>query len=315
MKNWEPPVGYTEKKYNYVYKLTFKYDNRYYYYGVHSTNINPEEDDYYGSGANVKKLKSLYGKDCFNKEILEFFGTRKEALLAEDSLVPITILSDKFCLNRIQGGGTFDTTGIVMDEDFRKNVSERFLGKPRSPEAIAKMIEARRRRGTDKHSKEAREKMSKNKKNLIPVVKGESYIWINKEELDQYLSQGWQHGFTKCRNQKVAESKMGDKNPMFGKHWTEEAKAKMIKTKIENGTNFHSEEVKKILAEKNREKAKNPEFRKKLSESIKGKNTWSKGRRRIHKNGVTKSVVQEEVQKYLKNGWQLGQGYKVSNGR
>ena len=32
MKNWAPPKGYVEKKYNYTYKLTFKNDRRYYGY-------------------------------------------------------------------------------------------------------------------------------------------------------------------------------------------------------------------------------------------------------------------------------------------
>lgn len=110
MKNWEPPEGYIEKKYNYTYKLIFKYDERYYYYGVHSTNKDPEKDGYYGSGTNVKEYKKIYGNDCFKKIILEFYETKKESLLAEDALVPVDLLNDEFCLNKIQGGGSFDTT-------------------------------------------------------------------------------------------------------------------------------------------------------------------------------------------------------------
>lgn len=82
MKNWTPPKGYVEKKYNYTYKLTFKNDKRYYYYGVHCTNIEPQYDNYYGSGSNVKEYHKIYGKDCFHKEILEFFPTKKRGIIS-----------------------------------------------------------------------------------------------------------------------------------------------------------------------------------------------------------------------------------------
>ena len=315
MKNWEPPKGYEEKKYNYTYKLTFKNDRRYYYYGVHCSNIAPEFDDYSGSGTNIKNLKKQFGKDCFEREILEFFNTKKEALLAEDKLVPVELLSDEFCLNKIQGGGSFDTTGMKMSEEFKKNTSERFKGRKRSKESIEKMIATRRKRGTDKPSEETRKKLSEQKKGKIPVNKNGTLKKIDKSELENYILSGWTRGMTEERNEKISKSKLGNKNPMFGKHWDEETKQKMLETKYKNGTNFHSEKTKQILAEKNRDRAKDPEFRKKLSESAKGKNTWSKGRKRIHKDGITKSVLPEELNRYLSDGWELGHGYKTKGGK
>lgn len=309
MKNWEPPQGYIEKKFNYTYKLTFKNDERYYYYGVHSTNLNPENDGYYGSGGNVRKYKALYGKDCFKKEILEYFPTRKEALLAEDKLVPLEVLEDEFCLNIIQGGGLLDTTGMKMSNEIEEAIRNRFLGKKRKKESIEKMVETRRRRGTDRHSEETKRKIGEKRRGKICVVKNEVVRVISKEELEKYQEDGWERGLSKERNKKVASTKMGEKNPMYGKHWSEESKRKMLETKYKNGTNFHSEHTKQILAEKNRKKAQDPEFRKKLSEAAKGKNAWSKGRKRINKDGVTKAVLPEEVEKYIKEGWQLGHGY------
>lgn len=311
MKNWEPPKGYIEKKYNYTYKLTFKKDKRYYYYGVHCTNIEPAFDNYYGSGTRIKKMRKQFGKDCFDKEILEFFPTKKEALLAEDKLVPVDILKDEFCLNKIQGGGTFDTTGMKMSQDFCNSVSNRFKGKKRTQESIQKMIKTRRERGTDKPTEETKKKLSEIRKSKKIVNKDGVSKVIPKEELSEYEKNGWKRGTTKERNLKISISKMGEKNPMFGKHWGKESKEKMLQTKYQNGTNFHSEKTKAILAEKNREKAKNPEFRKKLSESTKGKNNWSKGRKRINKDGVTKAVLPEELEKYINDGWQLGHGYKI----
>ena len=85
----------------------------------------------------------------------------------------------------------------------------------------------------------------------------------------------------------------------------------MVATKYERGTNFHSEETREKLAKINQEHAKDPVFRKKLSEACKGVNTWSKGRKRINKDGVTKAVKEEELETYLNNGWKLGHGYKT----
>ena len=306
MKNWETPKGYIEKKYNYTYKLTFKNDPRYYYYGVHCTNHNPEYDNYFGSGTNVKKYKEIYGKDCFDKEILEFFATKKDALLAEDKLVPISLLSDEFCLNKIKGGGTFDTTGMIMSEEYRKKISKRIKGTKRTKESIEKMIKTRQTRGTDKHTEETKRKLSEDKKNRKHIYKDNISKCVKKEELEKYLSMGWKLGCNPERNKKVSLSKMGEKNPMYNKKKSQETIKKMNETKIKNGTNKHSEETKKKLTELNQKRAKDIEFRKRLSESTKGINTWSKGRVFINKNGIMKTCKPEDLENYLQNGWNKG---------
>lgn len=310
MKKWKAPKGYIEKKYNYTYKLIFKYDRRYYYYGTHSSNIEPKYDNYSGSGTLVKQMKKQYGKDCFERKDLEFFSTKEEALISESNLVTEDVIKDTFCLNRIVGGGTFDTTGIVMSDEFRKMTSERFKGKKRTEESIRKMIETRRKRGTDKHSEETKKKLSEIKTGLIPISKNGELKWITKDDFEQFEKNGWRHGYPENRNEKIAESKLGKKNPMFGKKWDEESKKKMVETKYKNGTNFHSEETKEKLARINREHAKDPEFRKKLSEACVGVNNWSKGRKRIYKGEERKMVKEEELDKYLKDGWKQGLGYK-----
>lgn len=306
MKDWTTPIGYKEKKYNYTYKLTFKNDKRYYYYGVHCTNITPEYDNYYGSGSNIKLYKKLYGNDCFEKEILEFFPTKKEALLAEDKLVPVELLKDEFCLNKIQGGGTFDTTGMKMSAEHKKNISKRFKGKKRTKESIEKMIETRRLRGTDKHTEETKEKISKAKRKLISIYKDNISKWVTKEELNNYTTKGWKLGYTDERNKKISIAKMGDKNPNYGKTPSQEIINKMLDTKRKNNTLQHSKETKQKLADLNRKKANDPEFRKRLSEACKGVNTWSKGRIFINKDNVLKTCKPEELDSFIKNGWKKG---------
>lgn len=306
MSKWIKPENYVEKKYNYTYKLTLKSDPRYYYYGVHSSNIEPEFDDYEGSGTNIKNLIKENGHGIFEREILEFFETREEALISEENLVTEEMVSDPFCLNRIKGGGTLDTSGIKYSEEFRKNIRKRFLGTKRKPESIEKMIRTRRARGTDKHTEETKEKLRKINRGRIPITLNGICKYTKEDDLEKFINSGWTTGFTEERNQKVAQLKIGEKNPMYGKHWSEEQKNKMVKTKMERGTNFHSAETREKLAKLNREHANDPEFRKKLSLGMKGKNTWSKGRKFIHKDGAMKSVTPNEIQKYIDDGWEIG---------
>lgn len=307
MKNWNPPKGYIEKKYNYTYKLTLKKDERYYYYGVHCTNTQPEYDNYFGSGTNVKNLRKQYGNDCFNKTILAFYPTKKEALLAEDELVPIELLNDEFCLNKIQGGGTFDTTGMKMTEEQKMEMSKKRKGVKRTQSSIEKMIETRRKRGTDKHNSETIEKLSKINKNKIPIYKNDEMKRIPSDELDTYINDGWTRGYPQSRNSKVSKAKIGKNNPMYGVKITNERRTKMLETKLKNGTNKHSKETIEKLTELNRLHAQDQEFRKKISNGLKGKNVWSKGRKFIHNDeGVMKNVRPDELDWYLNNGWKMG---------
>lgn len=310
MSKWIKPEGYVEKKYNYTYKSTLKSDPRYYYYGVHSSNIEPKFDDYEGSGTNIKKLIKEKGHGIFEREILDFYNTREESLEAEEALVTEEVILDPFCLNKIKGGGTLDTSGIRYDEEIRKKMGKHVLGTKRKQESIEKMIRTRRTRGTDKHTEETKKKLSELKKGEIPIKKDNIEKRIKREELNDYLSSGWETGHTETRNKKISLSKIGEKNPMFGKHWTNEQKQKMVETKIARGTNFHSKETREKLAELNRKHAKDPEFLKKISDGLKGKNTWSKGRKFINKNGVIKSVLPEDIQSYLDNGWAIGRKKK-----
>ena len=101
----------------------------------------------------------------------------------------------------------------------------------------------------------------------------------------------------------------------FDKPFTDETIAigsgmEMIETKIARGTNFHSKETREKLANLNREKAKDPEFRKKLSMAGRGRPSKTRGNKFINKNGIEKSVKPEELQAFLNKGWTLGRNKK-----
>ena len=89
-------------KYHYLYKITNHITGEY-YYGVHSTN--DLNDNYFGSGSQLRNNIKVYGKQNFSKEILEYFPDRKLLMLCESKIVNKQLLKDKKCLNVIIGGG------------------------------------------------------------------------------------------------------------------------------------------------------------------------------------------------------------------
>lgn len=98
-------------KYNIFYQ-TQNFINGKYYYGVHSTNnLN---DNYLGSGKNIKNSIKKYGRENFYREILCFFPDRKSAFEYEEKFLNEQILSDPQCYNISKGGNKGgDTSGLV----------------------------------------------------------------------------------------------------------------------------------------------------------------------------------------------------------
>lgn len=89
------------KKY-YVYKTTNLINNKF-YIGVHSTN--KKHDYYLGSGKHLKISIKKYGKNNFNKEIIEYFNNYEDALNKEKEIVTEDFIKRKDTYNIICGGG------------------------------------------------------------------------------------------------------------------------------------------------------------------------------------------------------------------
>lgn len=195
-----------EKKFNYVYKLTFKQDERYFYIGKRSTD-NENDTEYNGSGKLVKKYQKIYGKYCFNKEILSYWKTAEEALIEEARLVTKELVENEFCLNRIIGGGSFDTLGCKWgkrtDEQNKRN-SESHKGKKQSKETKLKRSESIKRKWKEEEYKNAQKngrkgKYEKHLNNLkenrigkICIIKDGKWKYIKKEDFDDYKKYGWE---------------------------------------------------------------------------------------------------------------------------
>lgn len=226
-----------EKKYNYVYKLTLKNDERYFYIGKRSTN-NEDDSSYLGSGHGLREYKEKYGKDCFNKEILSYWDTAEEALEEEAKIVTKDLIKDKFCLNRIEGGGCFDFTGCIRGKSspsaVRKN-SESHKGLKQTKETRQKRSEKIREKWKDPQYREAQKtgragkyddhlkKLSQEREGKLCIIKNGKWKYINKDEFDTYKNDGWERRgiqdkisideISKLRNNGLSYSKIGE---MYG---------------------------------------------------------------------------------------------------
>jgi hypothetical protein len=73
-----------DKKYHYLY-LIIDHKNKKLYIGIHSTyDLN---DNYMGSGKELKKAKEKHGLERFEKVILSFHNTRKKLELIEHDII------------------------------------------------------------------------------------------------------------------------------------------------------------------------------------------------------------------------------------
>lgn len=90
----------------YLYRITNSVNGKI-YVGVHKTKH--LDDGYMGSGKIIKQAIEKHGKEKFNKEILEFFQTYRDALAKEREIVTEEFLNrpDTYNLRR-GGGGGFD---------------------------------------------------------------------------------------------------------------------------------------------------------------------------------------------------------------
>ena len=204
-----------EKKYHYLYKTT-NLKNGKFYVGIHSTdNL---EDGYLGSGKYLWNSIYKYGKEHFEREILELFETREKLFEREKNLVNEDFIKDPMCMNlRIGGEG-----GLAVNNDgwlnARKKLDELRNNKT-WVEFYSKQISESRiksyKNGTNvftplnwtglKHKEETIKKMQKSKIGHGIGEKNSQFgtCWISKEsinkkikieELSLYLSSGWIKG-------------------------------------------------------------------------------------------------------------------------
>jgi len=139
--------------YHYLYKTTCKITGKF-YVGMHSTsNLN---DGYIGSGKLLWYSIKKHGKENHEKEILEFFSSRKDLGKREKEIVNEDFLNDPFCMN-IQPGGEFRSIGFRHSEETKKKMSKIQKTIQNDPTIKAKKIKALTGK---KRTLEQRKKMS-----------------------------------------------------------------------------------------------------------------------------------------------------------
>jgi len=101
-----------------IYKTT-NLLNKYIYIGCHIT-TNPN-DNYLGSGTNLKKDIKLFGKENFIKEILFNYDNKDDMVSKEKELVNHEFINRKDTYNIITGGA-FITNNCVVVKDKYNNI-------------------------------------------------------------------------------------------------------------------------------------------------------------------------------------------------
>ena len=255
------------KKYNYTYITTNLITGKQ-YVGDHSTdNIN---DEYLGSGEIIKKSIKKYGKEKFEKEILESFETKQEAFNAQEKyIIEYNTLNPNGYNISPKGGhnvkGCISTEtkkkigdgnrGKIISNETRNKISEKMLGKNNpmyrykySDEQLVNFSRINKEKNNPMWGK----KLSDEHKNMISIHQTGR---IKSEDEKLKISLGNKEKFRSDDLKKQISLKLK------GTKKSEETKQKMRKPK----TAFHRRKI----SESNKGKKLSSETKKKISDSLK----------------------------------------------
>lgn len=240
-----------ELKYNYFYKVTNRVNGKV-YFGIHSSDTEPQKDSYLGSGAAICRAVKKYGKENFIREEIEFFPTRHQLSLFESLWVTSIFVQQGDNYNLKPGGDPEVYQGGHPNPEIGHKISKAKKGKKRSDEVretLRKAISGKYRgyhpdsgkcvlvdakewpeyekqgyiRGAKSWSPELREKLETSRKGMRWIRRGNEYTKVPELKLQEYLKQGWELG----RRTGLGVGRIG---PMKGKHHSEESKQKKRET-------------------------------------------------------------------------------------
>ncbi len=198
--------------YYFIYKTTNKINGKY-YIGMHKTdNL---EDGYLGSGIHFKRALEKYGKENFEREILEYCNSDEEMHLAEAKFVTEDVVNDKNSYNlKLGGNGGWDyVNSCYLNEEFYKSWYDK-VAKAKNTESWKQNMsnslkKTWKKRGggvfTGKHHKEStKKKISEANSKAQKGTRNSQYgtcwvsntlikksIRIKKEFLYDYIAEGW----------------------------------------------------------------------------------------------------------------------------
>ena len=215
-----------EKKFNFVY-ITTNLINKKQYIGEHSTN-NIEKDKYLGSGklTLIPAIKK-YGKENFDRKILEFFSTKKEAFDAQEKYIKKynTLAPNGYNINLTGGlqcsSGWSDEQrknqskklkGKHLSEEHKKHISEGNIGRKFSKDSKDKISNSHKGK---KLSKETKDKISNSHKGKCTWMKGKHHTDEAKQK-NRISKLGIKLSEEHKKN--IGKAIKGEKNGMYGKY-------------------------------------------------------------------------------------------------
>jgi hypothetical protein len=258
-----------EKKFHYVY-LTTNLINEHQYVGDRSCNCEPEKDKYLGSGIYYKDAEKLYGKQNFQKQILEIFETRKEAFDAQEKYIIQynTLVPNGYNISP-RGGHMVKNSVSVETLEKIKNTKKNREYKKRIPwnkgltkETDNRIYDASIKQKNKYVSDKTRKKQSESKRGLTSTFKGKHHSKESKNKLS-ISHKG------KKQSKETLEKKS---KKLKGLKRSEETKQKMKKPK--------SEEHRKNMSKSKLGIIFSEEHCKNISKSHLGQIPWNKGKKK-----------------------------------
>ena len=185
-------------KYHYLYKVVLKKNNKI-YYGIHSTNnlkdryfafgtylaSNREKSNWVKSnhGKNMKNSRlynamQKYGPEGFEREIIEMFNSREDALKREEEIVTEEFINSNMSLNNRVGG---------MQGQFSRAVREKISkNNPMHREEVRKKVSKKQK---ERWTETLKENLSKNNpmhdRNSYEKHLGKNSSWFGRKHSDE----------------------------------------------------------------------------------------------------------------------------------
>ena len=336
-----------DDKFHYFYKIVNNINNSF-YYGIHSTKkIN---DGYSGSGTILKLAYQKYGKFNFTKYILTFFDDRKSLLEYEKFIVNNELLKEDKCYNLIEGGKEsynpenikseyilHTTLGLIHINNghksklinpvqineyikngwvvgqLHKSVKDKILIHNSNNEELfiyPEEFQKYEQSGWIRGGKSRNKGQKSFAKNCVWINNGDICKRVSKEELQQYLDNGWQRGSIQKYTNGYIRITDGQRDKNISPENKEE-----LQQYLDNGWKLgtHIDQSNRVFIKKDNITKRIP--KEELQQYL--DNGWQrgsnykpkitpKGRIYIYKENILKIISKEELQQYLDNGWQRG---------
>lgn len=226
------------------------------YSGIHSDELPPEQDDYFGSGTWITSAVEKYGRDKFIKTIVATFPTREEAYACETQWLEKLFYKfygsswEKFNRHHYNlrlNEGSRDGGSCHSDISIQK-MREIKLGKTHTDETKQRMSETRTGK---KHAEKTRKKIAETLTGMTLGIRSPNFvgfvIGVNKLSAKMIVFDGetsiQNRGFNSgCVSSCITGRRKSHKNFTFIRTTDEE-----FLTQLLAEDNFHDEQSKQIL--------------------------------------------------------------------